>query len=161
MLAARGEPQRVELGDQMAAGAVGADQHARAERIAGGIERFGLSQGAGGSDGCGERGGGVRPGAPPVPGAPGWAFGVGDHDLGLVAEIGEEVPPVLRNRGGVGFVEGVELSEIGGVGAVQERGVGENFVRLRIASWHQPCRSVLGPPACRAIKASVWRPAHL
>ncbi len=40
MLAPLGELERIELGDEMAAGAVGADQHARAEGVAGGGHRF-------------------------------------------------------------------------------------------------------------------------
>ena len=46
MFAARDEFERIELGDEMAAGAVGADQHARAERVARRIEGLLLGKGA-------------------------------------------------------------------------------------------------------------------
>ena len=139
------ERQRIEIGVERAADAVGADQHQGMDRIAGGL----LHLGGGDFDAAALRLGlelvadralDLAPVARqrgdeivarrlrPVRQAPGRAAGVLEHRGGIVLEAREEHLPLRIDRVGIGLVAGVELVHVGGVAAVQERGKGEGGV---------------------------------
>ena len=122
MLAAGDEIERVEMGGEMAAGPVGADQHARAQRVARRGQRLLLAQAA-------LRRGRQRRRRSVLPG-PGGPTRFGEHIFLAVVQTGEEGAPLRIERGGVLFVAGVELGEVGGVGALQERRVEKHLVQF-------------------------------
>ena len=145
LVVVRLEPERIEIGVEMPARAVGADQHQRVDGIAGRLLhvgsreldarrlRLGLDLVADRlldlAPVAGERRDqfalrALRPVRPP----PGRA-GRGLADLGTaVLQALEERLPFGIDRGGVGQVAGVEVLDIGGVAAVQERGQGEGGI---------------------------------
>ena len=146
-VAARLEIERIEIGVEMAAHPVGADQHEGAHRIArrlhdlgradlgalcpglrldlvtdGGLDRGPVAV-EGGDELAVGRDRPVRP-------LPGGAAGVLGDGRGLVLQAGEELAPFRRDGGRVFRVAGVELFDIGGVAAVEKRSLGESFVRV-------------------------------
>jgi hypothetical protein len=62
--------------------------------------------------------------------APGGAFGVLFDVGGAVLQALEEIPPLAVDRVGILLVAGVEVVDIGGVGALQKRGKGKSGVRV-------------------------------
>ncbi len=147
-----GEPQRIEVGMQVAAHAVGADHHDGAHRIARRPEHVGV----------GDDGGAVRrlllellfevflDGAPvavqrrdkfaigdqrPVRLRPRCAFGVFLDVAGIVLQGAEEILPLHAHGGRILLVAGVEVLDVVGVAAVEERGKGKLVVGL-ILSCH-------------------------
>ena len=136
--AAVGHAQGVQIGGQMAADAVGADQHDGADAVEHRALDLVLRQGDAFFDGllddlfagglgldrpfAGERGGQVIGGhGRPIGAGPRRACG---GALGLhvaVAKGAEELGPACINRGGVGGVAGGELVHVIGIGPVQER----------------------------------------
>ncbi len=131
MLAARDELERIELGDEMAARPVVADQHAGAERVARGGKRLLLGEGRR-LDGPAE-----LPRHRSVRAQDGPRASARTSSL-IVVEAGEESSPLRIDRGGVLFVAGVELGEVGGVGAMQERRVGKHVVQFMSRHWINP-----------------------
>ena len=121
MLAAGDELERVKLGGEMAAGAVGADQHARAQCVLRRGKRLTLAQRA--ARHCRRERRSVR-------GRPGGATRPGDDVVPMIVEAREERAPLGIERGGVLFVTSVELGEIGGVGALQERRAEKHVVQF-------------------------------
>jgi len=71
----------------------------------------------------------VRRQRPIVP-APGGAFGVLPDVVRGVFQALEEFLPLGVDRAGVLFVAGVEIVDIGGVGALQKRGEGKCGIRV-------------------------------
>ena len=146
-VARRLDAERIELGVEMAAHAVGADQHQRADGIAGRL----MHVGGGDIGALGLRFGGelgadglldLRPVAVecggqviarrqrPVIASPGGAFGV-LFDVGrAVFQALEELLPLGIDRTGILLIAGVEVVDIGGVGALQKRGEGKSGVRV-------------------------------
>ena len=109
MLAAGDEFERVEPGGEVAAGPIVADQHAGGKRVARRGKRLTLAERA------------LRPRRQPrrlTRWRPGGPARFGDHAVPVVVETPEERTPVGIDRGGVLFVAGVKLGEVGGVGAV-------------------------------------------
>ena len=146
-VARRLDPERVELGVEMAAHAVGPDQHQGAHGIARRLVdvgrrqlgalglRLGRELGADGLFDFGpvavERGGQfvARRQRPVVP-APGRPFGV-LADVGRrVLQALEKLLPLGVDRGGVLLVAGVDFVDVGGVCALQKRGEGKGGVRV-------------------------------
>src|SRR5262245_9190364 len=112
MLAPLDEFKRVELGGEMAPGAIVADEHAGGERVARRGKGVALAAYA------------LRPRGKQRPlrlRRPGGAARFGENALLVVFEAGEEGAPIRIDRGGVLLVTGVEFGEIGGVRALQER----------------------------------------
>ena len=143
----RRQAERIEVGVEMAAGAIGADQHERAYRVAGRALDVGrgkrdafrlrlrLHFAADCSAGLGplpaERlskvsGLGLRPARPGPGRAPG-AFG---HVAAVVFQALEERPPFRVDGGGIGFVASVKVFDISGIAAVQEGGESKGSVRV-------------------------------
>ena len=141
------ELQRVEIGVQMAAHAVGADHHDGADRIARRLMHvLKLDRGTGDlglllqrlAGAHGDFGGGpvaVEGGHQfaigdlrPVLALPGGALGVGGRLGARVLELAEIADPGGVDAGGIGFEAGVEFVNIGGVAAIQERSEQELFV---------------------------------
>ena len=137
------ETERVEIGVEVTARAVGADQHQRVDRIA----RRLLDLGGGDVDAgrlrprldlvaerflrlapiAVERGDEVaaRERVGPLPRRPARVC----HDVGaLVLQALEERLPLGIDRGGVGLVAGIEVLEVVGIAAVKERGAGEGGI---------------------------------
>jgi hypothetical protein len=145
VVARRLEPERVEAGVQVAAGAVGADQHQRADGIARRLLHLG-----GGDLGAGdlrlgldlvadrlldlapvavERRDQLAPlGLRPVALLPRGAAGAARHVGGAVLEAREERLPFGIDRGRVDLVAGIQVLDVARVAAVQERGEGEGRV---------------------------------
>ncbi len=121
VLAARDELERVELGGEMPARPIGADQHAGAERIACRGKRLLLAQRA-----LRQR----RQQGRPVRRGPRRPARLGENVVPAVVEAGEEGAPLGIERGGVVFVAGVEFGEVGGVGALQERRAEKHLVQF-------------------------------
>ena len=120
MLAAGDELERVELGGEMAAGPIGADQHAGAERVARRGQRCSsLKQAARLAGAPGLRSVGPRTARAPR-----------RECRPRFVEAGEESAPFRIERSGVLLVAGVKLSEVGGVGALQERRVEKHLVQF-------------------------------
>jgi hypothetical protein len=125
VLVALDQAQRVQLGLQVAAHAVGADQHQRAD----GIERrradvvgadvAALHQPSRDSGDRGVAGAAVGGG----PGGPAGAQKAGEEAGGLLVEITEDIGPFAADRLRVGEVFGVQLRQGLGVGAVVSGGV--------------------------------------
>ena len=147
-IARRLDAERIELGMEMAAHAVGADQHQGAHRIARRLMDVGAPSssralglrlgGKLGADGlfdlrpiAVERGGQiVLRRQRPVVAAPGGAFGVlADVGRGVFQAL-EELLPFGIDRAGVLFIAGVEIVDIGGVGALQKGGEGKCGIRV-------------------------------
>ncbi|MBA7468558.1 hypothetical protein ES707_03809 [subsurface metagenome] len=146
------DAERIELGVEMAAHAVGADQHQRAHGVARCLMQFGgRDVGAALFSSLGLRLGGElgadglldqRPVAVergsqiiarrqrPVIASPGSAFGVLLHVSRAVLQALEELLPLAIDRIGVLFVAGIEIVDIGGVGALQKRREGKGGVRV-------------------------------
>ena len=121
MLAPLDEFERVELGGEVAPGAIVADQHAGGERVARRVKRIALA-----AHGLRAR----REQRPLGLGRPGGAARFGEHALLVVVEACEEGAPIGIDRGGVLFVTGVEFGEVGGVRALQERRAGKHLVQF-------------------------------
>ena len=136
-IARRLDPERIELGVEVTAHAIGADQHQGANRIArrlvdvGGRHFRALGLCLGGdlvADGLFDlrpvavkRGGQlVARRQRPVVAAPGRAFGVLLHVRRGVLQALEELLPFGVDRGGVLLVAGIEVVDVGGVGALQK-----------------------------------------
>ena len=139
MLAAARELQGIEIGDEMAARAVGADQHARAERIARGIKRFGLGEGRDRARGA------LRPWCSCAVTGPGGAARLGQNRILVVMEASEERGKLRIDRARVLLITGVKLGEIGGVRAMQERRAEEHVVQLMPCHRIKSCRSLSTP----------------
>ena len=137
--------ERIELGVEVAANAVGTDQHQRVDRIArrlhhvGGGEFDALRLRLGGDlltqllFGRGpvavERGDEIVVRTHrPVRRLPGRAFGALGDRRAIVLQALEEIPPFGVDSGGVLLVAGVEVFDVGGVAAVEERGAGKKGV---------------------------------
>ncbi len=121
MLAAGDELERVKLGGEMATGAIGADQHARAQCVLRRGKRLTLAQRAARN---------YRRERRSVRGRPGGATRPGDDVVPMIVEAREEGTPLGIERGGILFVTSVELGEIGGVGALQERRAEKHVVQF-------------------------------
>jgi hypothetical protein len=136
-VARRLDAERIELGVEMTAHAIGADQHQGAYRIPGRLINFrggdfgalGLCLGRdlgpdfllhGGPVAVQRRSQFVTRRHRPVVAAPGGALGVLLDDGGGVFQAFEKFLPVGVNRRGVLLVAGVEIVDVGGVGALQE-----------------------------------------
>ena len=146
-VARRLDAERVELGVEMAAHAVGPDQHQRAHRIACGLMDIGRRQLSAPGLRLGRKLGAdrlfdlepvavergsqfvARRRRPIVP-APGRSFGV-FADVGRrVFQALEELLPFGVDRGGIVLVTGVDFIDVGGVCALQKRGKGKSSVRV-------------------------------
>ena len=146
-IALRLDAERIELGVEMTAHAVGADQHQGADRIArrlvdvGGRQLGALGLRLGGELGADRlfdgdpvavqrRGQFVARRERPVVAAPGRALGV-LLDVGRgVFQALEEFLPFGVDRRGVLLVAGVEIVDVGGVGALQKGGEGKCCIRV-------------------------------
>lgn len=146
-IARRLDAERIELGVEMTAHAVGADQHQGADRIprrlvdVGGRYFSALGLRPGGQLGADrfldgdpvaiQRGGQVVSRRQrPVGATPGSALGV-LLDVGrAVLQAFEERLPVGVDRGRILLVAGVEFVDIGGIGALQKRGEGKSGIRV-------------------------------
>ena len=137
MLAAGDELERVELGGEVAAGPVGADQHAGAQRVARRGKRLSLVQRAARLP---ERS------AVPFGAQEGPRASASTSSL-LSSRLAKKRAPFRIERGGVLFVSRVELGEIGGVGALQERRAEKYVVQFMSGHRSQPCRSLNRLPA--------------
>ena len=146
-IARRLDPERVELGVEVAAHAVGPDQHQGAHGIARRLMDVGRRQlgslglrlgGKPGADGffdfgpvAVERGGQlVARRQRPVVAAPGRPFGVLADVRRLILQALEEFLPFGVDRGGVFLVAGVDIIDVGSVCALQKRGEGKGGVRV-------------------------------
>ena len=171
------EAERIEIGVQMAAHAVGADHHQRAHAVAGGamdrvvaLRRFGRRGGAraqlvadrllGRRPVAVERVGQLvlghdRPVGPPPRGA---FRGLADAG-GIVAERVEELAPARLDRVRVLLVLGLQRLDIGAVGPVEERGLQQLLVDVLPRHVRPPvtCRSTRRPMSCRAAPATAKR----
>lgn len=146
------DAERIELGVEVTAHAVGPDQHQGPDRVAGGLEKVGGGEAAAliatlglrlgsdlGSDRlldfrpiAVERGGQIiLRGQRPVGALPGRALGVLADVTRLVVEALEEVLPLGIHRGRVLLVAGVDFVDVGGVGALQK----EERAKAAFASW--------------------------
>ncbi|MEY9295032.1 hypothetical protein ABH979_008106 [Bradyrhizobium ottawaense] len=145
------DAERIELGVEVTAHAVGADQHQGADGIARRLEQVGGGEAGafvaslclrlGGDLGTDRlldfgpvavEGGGeiVLRGQRPVGALPGWARGVLPDVGGLVVQALEELLPLGVDRGRVLLVAGVDFVDVGGVGALQKGGQGKGCVRV-------------------------------
>ena len=122
MLAPRDELERIELGDEMAARAIGADQHAQADRVALSGDELLLRQPTFRRR-CGQGGRAVGP-------RPGGPARLGEHRGLVVVEAREESLPFRIERGRVPLVACMQICEIGGVSAVQERRAEKHVVQF-------------------------------
>ena len=146
-IARRLDPERIELGVEMAAHAVGPDQHQGAHRIARRLVDIGRRQFAalglhlGGDLGADrffdfdpiaiERGGQiVTRRQRPVVAAPGRALGVLSDVGRRVFQALEKLLPLGIDGGGVFFVAGVDFVDVGGVCALQKGRKGKGGVRV-------------------------------
>ena len=145
------EAERIEIGVQMAAHAIGADHHDRAHGILRRAVQFGggnLALAVAGRlalDLVGERLFIDRPLAVergdevalrrdrPVWALPRGALGVGRDGVAVVIQRAEEFAPFGIDAGRIGLVGGIELLDIGGVAAEQERRIRESGVLRRTA----------------------------
>ena len=125
MLAAGDELERVELGNEMTASTIGADQEAQIDGIAGGSDRvlvdgepFRKLRGGGGHERACLRW------------SPRGTVGRGEDVGGVVVEAGEEFAPGRVERMRLLLVARVEFCEIGGVGAFEKRRVGKHVVQF-------------------------------
>ena len=130
------ESERIELGVEVAADAVGADQHQRVDRIARGLLhlrgrqldalalRLGLDLVADGlldlAPVAGQRRDQLAVGVRNIRPPPRRAAGVALDVALVVLQAFEERAPLGIDRGGIGFVAGVELFDIGGVAAIEK-----------------------------------------
>ncbi|MCY1291181.1 hypothetical protein D9M70_403590 [compost metagenome] len=143
--------ERIELGMQVATGAIGADHHDGADGIARRLKDICLAHGSAGGDGCFlslrldlllddlfdrapiavQRGDEFAVGRDrPVVLFPGGALGCLHHIFRPVGERLEEGLPFGRDGRRVRFIACLELLDIGGVGAVQKRSELELLVGL-------------------------------
>ena len=139
------ESQRIELGVEVAADAVGADQHQRVNRIARCLQDVGRCEldtlrlrrcrdlladllfgfGPLAVERRDQIAVGTHGPVRLLPGGPARAF----DDVGLlVLQALEKGPPLGIDRGRIGFVFGVEIFDVGGIAAVEERRVGKDGV---------------------------------
>jgi hypothetical protein len=141
------DAQGVQIGLEVAAHAIAADQHQGADGIVGGgADRLGRGLGRRGLGGCGRRGAGLlgirlgrRPAAVEHGGrlgrlgdggaAPTAGLGRGLHGGGVVAQLVEESLPFRRDRAGIIGPFLVQLLDIGRVGPVEEGGLGKDLVQ--------------------------------
>jgi hypothetical protein len=145
VVARRLEAERVEVGVQMAAHAVGADQHQGADRIAGGAldvgrgdlgaarlrprahlvaERlFDLSPVA---VECRDEFAALR--LRPVRLLPGGAVRAAGDVGGAVLQARKEGLPLGVHRARIGLIAGVQVLDIGGVAAIEERTLGKGRI---------------------------------
>src|ERR1039458_6554960 len=160
------EPERIELGVEMAAHAVGADQHQRVD----GIARRLLHLGRGNLDALAlrqvtelagyflshalfgfrplpvERGHQVAVRTQrPIRFLPGGAARAVDDVGARVLQALEKLPPLGIDRGRVALEFGVEVFDVGGVAAVEERGAGEGGI------------GVLAGHGCSILARRKWR----
>ena len=139
------EAERIELGMEMAAHAVGADQHQRVDGIArgllhlgrGNLDAFALCLGG---DFLAQPLFGFRPlpverghqiavrAQRPIRFFPGGAARSFSDVGAVVFQAGEKLPPFGIDRGGVALEFGVEVFDVGGVAAVEEGGAGEGGI---------------------------------
>ena len=141
------EPERIELGVEMAADAIGADQHQRAD----GIARRLLHLFGGQFDAARLRrgfhlvAGGLRRGRPfagqrsdqlavvvhgPMRLLPGGAAGDLRHLFGSVLQALKEFAPFRVDALRVLVVTGLEVIDVGSVAAIEERGQGKSGIRV-------------------------------
>ena len=142
---ARLETQRIEIGVQVAAHAVGPDQHQRAYQIPGRLLdvagrqldalglRFRLQLFADGLAGlvpvAVERGDEVTARQRrPIAALPGGALGVLGDVLSVVLQTLEERTPLGVDRLGIGLVAGVQGVDVVGIAAVEKGSAGESRV---------------------------------
>ncbi len=152
-----GDAERVEIGVQMAAHAEGADHHDGADRIAGRLMHIGVGERGAVDDGLVpdllldrlfdqapvaverrdqfaiglQRPGRLRPGC---------ALGVLPDVVGIVLQRGEEIAPFRGHRFRIVLPGGMQLLDVIGIAAIEERGEGKLVVGL-ILSCHVHCRS--------------------
>ena len=168
LVLARLEPERIEIGVEVAARAVGADQHQRVDRIARRLLHVGRARARRRSPApcaliLSPTAFSTSPQSPverrdqlalralrPVRPLPGRAAG-GLGDLGaVVLQALEERLPLGVDRVGIGQVAGVEVLDIGGIAAIEERGEGEGGVGILAGHsghprWQdRPCRKHAG-----------------
>ena len=163
-----GDAERVELGVQVAAHAVGADHHDGANAVTGRLKHFGRADSLAGIgafrlgfrlnlllDGLLDRGpGAVQRGYQvaigrdrPVGALPGGALGRLLHVFRIVGQRLEEALPLRRHGRGILFVPGIELLDIGCIRAVQKRRDLKLLVRFL------PCHCVLADLSVRLLDA--------
>ena len=149
MLLALGDPQRVQIGGQVAHGTVGADQHERADAVLGGAQGGDGAQidAAGGCprvNTCAQvlLGGAVVAGQRrqqlPIALAVDLLEWLGPRRslmaphcavvAPLLLQAGEEVSPLVAHRPRVALVLRLHLLYVGGVGTLQKGGAGKGFV---------------------------------
>ena len=172
------EAERIEVGVQMAAHAVGADHHQRAHRIAGRATDLVLADRRGrrrldrlGAQLLGDRLLGRRPVAVervdqvalrrlrPVRLAPGRAFRRLVDARRIVAERGEEVAPAGLDRERVLLVFRLKRLDVGAVRAVQERGLQQRLVDVLAGHGQDSltCRAKGRRATCRVGPARATR----
>ena len=167
------EPERIELGVEMAADAVGADQHQRVDRIPRRLLHVGrrkldalglrlaldlvadassrpraqspVSAAISSPSACGE----VRP-------LPGGTMRVARDVGAVVLQAFEERAPFGVDRRRIGLIAGLELFDIGGVAAIKKRTAGER--RVRVLARHINLPSARHLPRSGGAKAR--EPAH-
>ncbi len=169
------ELERVEIGMQVSAHAVGADHHDGADGIAGGLQHVGdaglghahrlclLGDGLLGLDGdlapIAVEGtdqvaaGGLRP----IPPSPARALGVVGRGVLRVIQTGEEALPGLVDAVRVGLEAGVELLDVVGVTSIEEGGQQELVVLF--LSCHRSCREAHASPSLSsapALDRALW-----
>ncbi|QTK80393.1 hypothetical protein AT6N2_C2847 [Agrobacterium tumefaciens] len=175
ILDGNGNAERVELGMQVAAHAVGADHHDGANAVTGRLQHFGFADGLAGVgalglslclnllfDGLFDRGPiAVQCGNQvaicrdrPVGTLPGGALGRLLHIFRIIGQCLEEALPLRRHGRGILFVPGIELLDIGCIRAVQKRRDLKLLVRFL------PCHCVLADFSVRLLDAvRAVRPA--
>jgi hypothetical protein len=173
MRLAFGKTQRVEIGGEMAAHAVGTNQHQRADRIANGLKRLGRRQ----LDALGLRLvgnllldaalGGFLPIAcqrrhqfavdrhRPVGTLPGRALRVGEDVFLALLQAAEKGTPVSRDGAWVFLKAGIQILDIGGVRTVEEGGLFENVTEGWLFA-HVPTRRLLGPRLPTLYRQRIW-----
>ncbi len=178
------DAQRVEVGLQVAAHAIGADQHQSADGIVGGGAHVGGRNGARGvSNRSGRaraglaRGLGIDLGGGPAAvehggflgrlgsarTAPGAGGGRLLHQVGVVLQLIEEGAPFPRHRAGVRSPFFVQVLNEGGVRAIEEGGLGKDLVQptriVRHFSLNRPFTTARAQP--RGEQRRSYRPCFL
>ncbi len=110
-----GEAERIEVGDEVAAHTIAADEVHRLDRI----ERrpAGIGAGRGGNTGRYRRPTAAIADDVRAPGAPAGSVKVAPHRFGRVGKLGEEAAPARIDRAGIVEVAGIELGDKAGINA--------------------------------------------
>src|SRR5579883_1209155 len=133
------EAERIEIGDEVAAHAIGADEGERAQRIErrlARLRRCGLGQSNGGMTIAGRCGMAIGDDMAALGAAPGGTFELLEDSRTLVREVVKKAAPTGVYRTGILQVARIELRDKCSVGAVEERGL----IQLRHGSSDRICR---------------------